>query len=81
MWRMHNSAVHLGYCFCSNIIILCAGLRAAFDNLVGSFIDDHEGFSVEEVLAPACVQMANPQDYPKLARRWQSCADDTWHMC
>jgi len=41
------------------------------------FIQQQEAFPLEQVLAPACAQMASPQDHAKLARM----ADRLLYFC
>jgi len=41
------------------------------------FIQQQEAFPLEQVLVPACAQMASPQDHAKLART----ADLLLHFC
>ncbi|KAL0056332.1 hypothetical protein WJX82_010123 [Trebouxia sp. C0006] len=44
------------------------GLQDAYSDLIHMFIQQQEAFPLEQVLAPACAQMASPQDHAKLAR-------------
>ena len=52
--------------------MLTAGLQDAYDELMQMFIQREHAFSVEEVLAAVCVQMASPQNSPKLTRKADS---------
>jgi len=47
---------------------LAVGSRDTYSDLVQKFIQEKEAFPVEQVLAPACAQMASRQDNAKLAR-------------
>ena len=44
-----------------------AGLQDAYDGMIQMFIYCEEAFPVDQVLGPACAQMANHQDNAKLA--------------
>ncbi len=63
----HDVAQLQSECACTDYV-LAAGLRAAYSDLIQKFIQQKKAFPVEQVLAPACAQMASRQDNAKLAR-------------
>ena len=65
--RRHDVAQLQIECACTDYV-LAVGLRDAYSDLVQKFIQQKEAFPVEQVLAPACAQMASRQDNAKLAR-------------
>ena len=65
--RTHDVAQLQSECACIDYV-LAAGLQDAYSDLIQKFIQQKEAFPVEQVLAPACAQMASRQDNAKLAR-------------
>ncbi len=65
--RRHDVAQLQSECACTDYV-LAAGLQDAYSDLMQKFIQQKEAFPVEQVLAPACAQMASRQDSAKLAR-------------
>ena len=65
--RRYGVAQLQSECACTDYV-LAAGLRDAYSDLIHMFIQQKEAFPVEQVLAPACAQMASRQDNAKLAR-------------
>ena len=70
---MGASHVHVTFekmqTLCDNTkYVLAAGLQDAYSDLFQMFTHCQGAFPVNEVLGPACVQMASPQDNIKLAR-------------